>query len=352
LGNDDDIRTALPHPPPPAPRRRDTAIAEAMARFDGTDSVSQDRAPPPRRTGSWWEKVRSPVAGPLVAAALIATISLPFAWMAYNPEAPAAGEQVSVTPAPDEAAPVRDVAQARPAAPATAPVESAPAPAPASAPASAAPIANRTEIAQASPAAPAMKAEEPEPLIVQGRVNRQQVQDTPVAVTVVSSERASADEGREVVVTGTRVSPRKSAKRGDWNACTINDPGQALSKCERMGRKATKDVEAQADAHMSDGLKQAWEGDLDGAIAAFDRAIAIAPNLSTAYLNRGLAYDRQGDEARAIADLDRAVQYAPRSAQAHYNRSVLLRKIGDNRRASADEARAVKLDPRYGAILE
>ena len=75
--NDDDIRFMLPDPPPPSPKRREAAIAGAMARFDGTNETPPVKAMRPARAAGWWAVIRRPYAGPLVAATLIATITLP-----------------------------------------------------------------------------------------------------------------------------------------------------------------------------------------------------------------------------------------------------------------------------------
>lgn len=137
----------------------------------------------------------------------------------------------------------------------------------------------------------------------------------------------------DVVVTGSRI---RAAPRGDWNACTIDDPARSLRSCG---------------ATLSDGLARAWQGDSDAAIAAFDTMIAREPKLGAAYLNRGLAYWRLGDLARATADLDLAVRYAP-SARSYYNRARVRRANGNIRGAQADEARALERDSDYAAVIE
>lgn len=347
MTGDDDLHALLPEPPPPAPKRREAAIADALARFDGT--VVAEPPSRPADATPWWKSLRGPQVGLLATAALVAAISLPFAWTTLNPGAPVADEQVSSSNREKGRIVARDTVDV----PAAASIATPPSAgagrvepniaAPSAAPA--APPAKRVELAQAATAAPAAaKAEEAAPLVVQGRAYAPPMQDTPSAITVISADRAS---GKDVVVTGTRIS--KPPQRGDWNACTVNDPSRTLSKCKRLANKGAKEVRARADAHLSDGLKHAWEGDLDGAIVAFDQAIAVAPDLSAAYLNRGLAYDRQGDSTRAITDLDRAIRHAPQSARAYYNRSLLLRKNGDIRRADLDERRAISLDERYQA---
>lgn len=176
---------------------------------------------------------------------------------------------------------------------------------------------------------------------------------------------AASSEG--IVVTGARVrSPRRaeaeqsrrrpmakaSAARGDWNACTVNDPNPDLGACKPLVDPAASGAPGRAAARTADGLTRAWAGDMGGAIAAFDQAIGQSRNASFAYLNRGLAHERRGETAKALADLDRAVRYAPKSARAYYQRSLLHARRGDIARAAADAERAVKLDPRYRAVVE
>jgi tetratricopeptide (TPR) repeat protein len=151
-------------------------------------------------------------------------------------------------------------------------------------------------------------------------------------------------------VTGTRVrAPNLGARRGDWNACTVEDPGRSLPACRKAVARAVKGASAQAD--LAEGLDLAWRGETDEAVAAFGRAIATAPKSSFLYLNRGLTYRRSGDLDRALADLNRAVDYAPGEARTYYNRSLILRDRGAVARARRDEERAVDLDPRYAEIV-
>jgi tetratricopeptide (TPR) repeat protein len=167
--------------------------------------------------------------------------------------------------------------------------------------------------------------------------------ETPYALREIDSS--------EIMVTGARKSPARRMGRGDWNACTVNDPRQRLAACKRMVDPAAKGIAGLAAARIADGLTQAWQGNYSDAIGAFDRAIATDPRSALAHLNRGLAYANNGDLDRAIADLDQAVRYAPRDARGYYNRSVLLRQRGDIRRAHADEGRAVGLDPSYSEVV-
>jgi tetratricopeptide (TPR) repeat protein len=153
-------------------------------------------------------------------------------------------------------------------------------------------------------------------------------------VTVVGDDSA-------IVVSGTRSS--RAARRGDWNACTVEDPNPAACRRPASGRAA---------AEIADGLARSKEGESDQAIAAFDRAIEIAPRSAAAYLNRALVYRRRGELDKALADLDRSILYAPQEARGYYYRSLVLRQRGEARRARADEERAANLDPRYAPLVK
>ena len=350
MKGDNDLKSILPEGPPPAPKRRETAIAEALTRFDGAPAPRGE--PRPARAPRW-ANLRRPQAGLLATAALVATISLPFAWTTLDPAVPAADERASRPTGTDARIVARDAGEAAAPVAVAAPPDTeavgADARAPAPSLAVASPSTRQVGSTQTETAAPAAKAEQSTPIVVAAQRVARPVLDSPSAVTVISSDDAAGDS---VVVTGSRIVSRDAPRRGDWNACTVNDPSRTVSRCRKLADKGAKAARAEADAHLSDGLKQAWKGDFDGAISAFDQAIAAAPDLSVAYLNRGLAYDRQGDDERAMADLDRAVRHAPQSARAYYNRSLLLRKQGETRRANIDEQRAINLDARYQAVRQ
>ena len=50
------------------------------------------------------------------------------------------------------------------------------------------------------------------------------------------------------------------------------------------------------------GLVYYKKGDYDRAIADFNEAIRLKPDLAEAYYNRGLAYDEIGEDTKAKAD--------------------------------------------------
>ncbi|HEX8380210.1 MAG TPA: hypothetical protein VF619_06660 [Allosphingosinicella sp.] len=355
-GSDDDIAASLPRPPLPSPTRRRSAIDSALRRFDGGgDPAAAVEGRRPARPASWLRPSR-PYAGALAGAFLAALIGLPFVWTSFDrysagepPEAREVrpgGEAPPSPPAMDASAPpAADVAL--PDADFTPPSTSAsPAPPPAiedgtiaSEPAAgfiapAPPVSAGSEARARTADPPAAAAQQGEVVVTGSRIRRPNL-EAAVPMTAVGAEPASA--------AGARI------PRGDWNACTIEDPRRDLRACRRAS--AARGGSGKAAEPLAEGLSRAWQGDLEGSIEAFDRAAALAPRSAAPYLNRGLARRRLGDSGRALADLDRAVALAPQSARAHYQRSLLLRERGESRRARADEERAVELDPAYAELV-
>jgi hypothetical protein len=379
MGSDDDIAASLPRPPLPAPARREAAIDEALRRFDGGGArppvaVGGNRT---ARPAPWRPLSGRPWAGALAGAFLVALIALPIAWMSLDRHsmtggtAPAPGVvEPSALPAADSnAADISDAAVPAPEQPvpppprvaeptsevrATKQVDQAPAPVEAAEPAPPPPPPPPLAEVAVKPAQPARmadaRADEPRAFAGSNIVVTGSRARSPAAVAAPAAPSAGVPESA-IVVSGTRIQ-RRSPARGDWNACTVDDPGRSLERCRKLVDRAQKGEAGRASGPMGDGLSKAWEGDVEGAIRAFDRAVEAAPRSSAAYLNRGLAYRRSGDLDHALADLDRAVRYAPASARAYYNRSLVLRQLGDTRRARADEQRAAELDRRYDRLMD
>jgi hypothetical protein len=376
---DDQILAALPEPPPPRPDRRQMAIEEAMRTFDGVEA----RADQPR-AASVRTPLRTLLARPQVAAfatvLLVALVSVPVWLSIYGPrERPAAEEAAS---------PAR---RARP--PAT---QLAAAPIPALPPVGmpgagamtppVAPLAERADASNAMVSSPPAPVAPPPPQLAQASVSQPMAgapaddafakssvagsdfaANTPVAQARLAQKDKEDERPLAIVVTGSRaerptplrqvgsaslaVSGASKPTADAWNACTVLDPRRNLRACRDVLNPGQPGATGRATAQLADGLTAAWKGDLDGALKAFDRAAATAPDMSFAFLNRALAYQQQGDKDRALADLDRAIVRDPDSASAYYHRSLLLREMGDTARADADAKRARQLDPHNAGVL-
>src|SRR5436190_22500481 len=93
------------------------------------------------------------------------------------------------------------------------------------------------------------------------------------------------------------------------------------------------------------GIARRAKGDLDGAIADYDRAISLSPAYALAYYNRGIARGDRGDREGAIADYNKAVELNPAYASAYYNRGNVRRERGELDEAIADYTKAIALNP-------
>jgi len=101
----------------------------------------------------------------------------------------------------------------------------------------------------------------------------------------------------------------------------------------------------EAEKHHKAGLKLGSQGRLKEAIAEFDEAIRLDPNLSGTYNNRGIVYARLGQFQRAIQDFDEALRLDPQDAVAYYNRATAYYHLDQFQSAIQDLEEAIRLNP-------
>jgi tetratricopeptide (TPR) repeat protein len=89
----------------------------------------------------------------------------------------------------------------------------------------------------------------------------------------------------------------------------------------------------------------------DGAIADFDEAIMLNPHRVMAWIKRGNARFNKGDLDEAINDFNQALQIDPRSVIALNNRGLAWRNKGKLDAALDDYSRALELAPRLTVAL-
>jgi len=88
-------------------------------------------------------------------------------------------------------------------------------------------------------------------------------------------------------------------------------------------------------------------GDLPGARADWDRAIALAPEWVDPYLNRARVRVASGDVAGAIGDYDRVLASSPDHVLARYNRALARERQHDVAGALADMEAVLAVSPNY-----
>lgn len=95
------------------------------------------------------------------------------------------------------------------------------------------------------------------------------------------------------------------------------------------------------------GVLKGYRGDLDGAIAQFDRVIRLHPDDPIAYYNRALVETGKRDFGKAVADFERAIQLNPRFARAYNDLGLVHANEGDLDQAVSDFGHALKINPRF-----
>jgi protein O-mannosyl-transferase len=98
-------------------------------------------------------------------------------------------------------------------------------------------------------------------------------------------------------------------------------------------------------AHNNLGSLLHSRGDVDGAIAHYQAALAIRPGFASALMNLGQIYAERGDTQRAIDLLRRALTSDPRHAPSHMSYANLLMDNGQVHQAIEHYRYAIALEP-------
>ena len=147
-------------------------------------------------------------------------------------------------------------------------------------------------------------------------------------VTEKSPSPATEESGEDLVNRGI-----EKAKKGDLDG--------AMADFDRAIKLNPKD-----DAPYYNRAQAKWlKKDTAGAIADYTRAIELGSTNPAAYNNRGNARAENNDRDGAIADYTRAIELKPNYARAYYNRAMVKKEKGDATGAAADFKAAEKLDP-------
>jgi tetratricopeptide (TPR) repeat protein len=95
------------------------------------------------------------------------------------------------------------------------------------------------------------------------------------------------------------------------------------------------------------GLQQANLGDLEGAIASWENALGLNPNLAQAWHNRGSALAHLGRLEDAIASYNKAVELNPNDAQAWNARAYALYNLRRWEEAIICWDKVIELQPNF-----
>lgn len=119
---------------------------------------------------------------------------------------------------------------------------------------------------------------------------------------------------------------------------------QAEQTCRQL-LTDVNDSEIEAQTWQILGMAQQRQGNLDGAIASYQQAIALNPSDVRNYNNLGTAFRALNRPTEAIASYQQALEHRPNYPEAHNNLANLCRQQGQLEEAIAHYQKALELHP-------
>ena len=133
--------------------------------------------------------------------------------------------------------------------------------------------------------------------------------------------------------------------RLDQSANLVQQLTADLSPPSQIPGMTADQLPVEAQDWFFQGLQQAKTGDLQGAIASYDQAIAINPDVSEYWFNRGLTLFHLEYFPEAIASYDEAIALKPNHYKSWYNRGGILGELGQFEAAIASFDQAIAIQP-------
>ena len=100
------------------------------------------------------------------------------------------------------------------------------------------------------------------------------------------------------------------------------------------------------DDAIMDGASNLNTGKTEEALADFNRAIKIKPQVAAGYLGRANTLNIMGRYEEAIEDYDKTLEINPKLANAYVNRASAYSHLGEYEKAIADYEKGLALDPK------
>ena len=86
------------------------------------------------------------------------------------------------------------------------------------------------------------------------------------------------------------------------------------------------------------------KGDLDSALADYNKAVELKADNPDLYVSRGRAYFNMKSYELSVKDFDKAIELNPKTPIAFIDRARSYEKLGDRQKAQADYKKALELD--------
>ena len=162
---------------------------------------------------------------------------------------------------------------------------------------------------------------------------------------------AIAAEGNRIIVRdgGARWNPESGQVLFDFRVAELAERADAMPELKPKVKEAPPTLDpietAAADEWYQIGCRREDEGDADGAIAAYRRAIEADGGLAEAHVNLGRVLHERGDRDAALQSYGTALELRPADAVAAFNLGVALEDAERFDDAAAAYQRAIAADP-------
>ena len=211
-------------------------------------------------------------------------------------------------------------------------------------------------------------------------------------VCVVGHPRAKEGKATQVTISGIQKSGRhleikEEFDPGNSGSAILNDSGKVIGVAVTAetgasvlsgvvpGAHTSQAIPARILAHMLErrteaepfakwqkrpliraytetrkGQTEIQQGKYQEAIACFDAALELNPNLANAYINRAAVNLLSGHHKETIADCDNALRLNPDSVLGYINRATAKSLLGEDEEAIDDYNAVLELDPDYAIV--
>lgn len=146
------------------------------------------------------------------------------------------------------------------------------------------------------------------------------------------------------------ATPAAAGMNQDLQSCTAATGRSSAAACTRVMNSGRLPDEQFYIGYFNRGSSYDRAGDLDKALADFNKVIEIKPRFARGYLMRGMVHDGLGATGKAIADIDRAIELDAKSWAGYFSRAIVLRGMRDYDGALADLDKAAELDPQKSQV--
>lgn len=131
------------------------------------------------------------------------------------------------------------------------------------------------------------------------------------------------------------------------------NPRAAAATCTMALEEAALDAQARAGTHVNRGVMEVAMGRLDDAMADYDRALTINPELGDGYVDRGAALIALKRYDEAMADINKGISLGQTYEHiGYYNRGVAEFFLGRASDSYHDFKKALEIAPDFALARE